>query len=47
MSEKMTEEKSRLEIIAIGTSVAALFGWTAFWILQVRAVVEMLEMAYG
>ena len=43
----MSEKKSRLEIVAIGTSAAALLGWTAFWILQVVDVIEMLEMAYG
>ena len=40
-------QKSPLEIVAIGTSVAVLVGWTAFWILQVMDVIETLEMAYG
>ena len=40
-------KKSRLEIVAIGASVAILAGWTAFWILQVLDVIEMLEIAYG
>ena len=45
MSEN--EKKSRLEIVAIGTSAAALLGWTIFWIIQVMDVIELLEMAYG
>ena len=40
-------EKSPLEIVAAGASVAILAGWTIFWILQVLDVIEILEMAYG
>ena len=39
--------KSPLEIVAIGASVAILAGWAVFWVVQVLDVIEMLEMAYG
>ena len=39
--------RSALEIVAMGSSVVALVGWTAFWLIQVKDVIEILEMAYG
>ena len=39
--------KSFLEILAIFSSVALIVGWTVFWVVQVIAVIEFLELANG
>lgn len=37
----------RLEITAAAVSAAILITAAVYWIIQIRGVMEMLEMAYG
>lgn len=38
---------SKAELIAAGTSIGIITVGVIFWIIQIRGVMEMLEMAYG
>jgi hypothetical protein len=38
---------SKAEIIAASTSAAIIVVGVIFWIIQIKGVMEMLEMAYG
>lgn len=38
---------SKVEMIAAGTSAAIIVVGAIFWIIQIRGVMEMLELAYG
>jgi hypothetical protein len=38
---------SKPEMIAAGTSITIITVGVIFWIIQIRGVMEMLEMAYG
>ena len=37
----------RIEKVALVVSIAVILGWSAFWIVQLIEVLEILEMAYG
>lgn len=38
---------STIEKIAAGTSAVIILTGLVYWIVQIRGVMEMLEMAYG
>lgn len=38
---------STIEKVAAGSSAAILLAGLVFWVIQIRGVMEMLEMAYG
>lgn len=38
---------SKLEVVAISTSTVIITVGIGYWIVQIRGVLEMLEMAYG
>ena len=38
---------SRLEQVAVGVSAATIVAFVVFWIVQIRSVLELLELAYG
>ena len=46
-SKAKQENLSRLEIIAVSSSIGIISVGVAYWIMQIRGVLEMLEMAYG
>ena len=46
-SKAKQEKLSRLEIIAVSSSIGIISVGVAYWIMQIRGVLEMLEMAYG
>lgn len=38
---------STIEMVAAGTSGAIILAGLIYWVVQIRGVLEMLEMAYG
>jgi len=46
-SKAKQEKLSRFEIIAVSSSMGIISVGVAYWIIQIRGVLEMLEMAYG
>jgi hypothetical protein len=40
-------ELTGIEKIAAGASIAVLASATVYWLFQVAAVIELLQMAYG
>ncbi len=46
-SKAKQKKLSKLEIMAVSTSIAIISVGVAYWIIQIRGVLEMLEMAYG
>lgn len=50
MEDQSALKKTKLnkpEAIAIWSSIAIITAGVAYWIIQIRGVLEMLKMAYG
>ncbi len=50
MGDQLTLKKKKftnLEIIALSASIFIITVGVVYWVLQIRGVLEMLEMAYG